>query len=51
MVNEFTTAEWDQPGPGNATGSTLGDAVLRFRGFSGHYWWTWVAIGFIIVTG
>lgn len=28
---------------------SLGDGVLKSRGFSNHYWWCWVGIGVLIM--
>ena len=49
-INEFTSPQWMNPDPSNPS-QLLGASILTYRGFPQQYWWTWVSLGFIIVTG
>lgn len=48
-INEFTSSNWATPYNGGPT--TLGEAVLDFRGFPTEYnRWIWGAVGYLIGT-
>eukprot|EP00891_Asterochloris_glomerata_P009650 jgi/Astpho2/9650/Aster-03918 len=49
VINEFTAGHWQDKRYPYDTSMSLGDGVLKSRGFSNHYWWCWVGIGVLIM--
>eukprot|EP00250_Pteridium_aquilinum_P000480 c10522_g1_i1 orf=45-578(-) len=48
FTNEFLADRWQKPYNGTLEAHTLGEAVLKSRGFFTHHKWYWLGIGALV---